>query len=217
MNKNNYKDNQRYEPQSKLRGIKPVIEARPTKPRTKVSRHSRIKKEFTDLIILDLEGKTKEELLLNISKYAKEKGIVKDEKELYDAFIAREKLCSTGLGQGIAVPEARIIDMGRPYANILCRTKEPVDYNSLDGKSVRIISAFIYNSNLHGESHLKNIFNISRCFGPKKSFTRGFLKAKYINEVYRLFEQVDLVYKKEQASIDRWMIKNNIKSALCQQ
>lgn len=151
-----------------------------------------IKKEFTDLIILDLEGKTKEELLLNISKYAKEKGIVKDEKEMYDTLIKREKILSTGLGDGIALPQAENIEMDRPYAYILCRTKEPVDYNSLDGKSVRILIACLISSDyacLRNLSHLTYFGKISKMLRPEKSFKQGFLKAKYINEVYRLFAE----------------------------
>ncbi len=101
----------------------------------------KLKKEFTDLILLDLEGNTKEEILLNIAKFAKGKGLIKDDQFLCMKFIKREQLGTTAIGNGLALPEACWIEMSRPYAFILCRTKESVEFNSLDGRLVRIILA----------------------------------------------------------------------------
>jgi len=98
-------------------------------------------KKIVDSIILDLAGKTKEDVLLNIAQFAKQEKLIKDEQLIYRKFLKREQLGTTAIGQGIALPEACWIDMSRPYAFILCRTKEPVDFDSLDGKPVRIILA----------------------------------------------------------------------------
>lgn len=102
----------------------------------------KIKKEFTDLIILDLEGKTKEEVLLNIAKFAKEKDLARYDGSIHERFLKNEDARgTTAVGNGLACPEACGIEIGRPYAFILCRTKKPIEYNSPDGKPVRIILA----------------------------------------------------------------------------
>lgn len=141
-----------------------------------------IKEELTDLIILDLEGKTKEDILLNIARFAKEKGLIKDERIVYQKFLDREKFGSTTIGKGIALPEACWIEMTRPYAFILCRTKEEIDFNSLDKKPIRIILA-----SLGGDKEdLTRMKYIARFVTALKSvhFRTMFLTAKTEKDVY---------------------------------
>jgi mannitol/fructose-specific phosphotransferase system IIA component (Ntr-type) len=92
-------------------------------------------------ITLGLKGRTKDEILSNIALFAKRQGLIQDEKMLYKKFLEREKQGTTAIGNSIALPEACWIQMSRPYAFILCRTKEPVSFNSLDGEPVRIVLA----------------------------------------------------------------------------
>lgn len=92
-------------------------------------------------ITLDLKGRTKDEILSNIALFAKRQGLIKDEKILYKKFLVREKQGTTAIGNDVALPEACWIQMSRPYAFILCRTKEPVSFNSLDGETIRIVLA----------------------------------------------------------------------------
>lgn len=136
------------------------------------------------IICLDLAGKTKEELLMNIAVFAKKKGVIKDEDDIYKKFIAREKIATTGVGLGIACPEARCMSMDRHYVAIICRTKKPVDYNSIDGKPVRIIVAAI-GGDLSNGSHLKTFANLVLCIKNKK-FRNNFLNAKNINEILKI-------------------------------
>lgn len=141
-----------------------------------------IKEELTDLIILDLEGRTKEDVLLNIAKFVKEKGLIKDEQPVYQKFLDREKSGTTAIGKSIALPEACWIEMTRPYAFILCRTKEEIDFNSLDKKPIRIILA-----SLGGDKeNLTRMKYIARFVAALKSihFRIRFLKAKTEDDVY---------------------------------
>ncbi|MHB8155069.1 MAG: PTS sugar transporter subunit IIA [Candidatus Omnitrophota bacterium] len=143
-------------------------------------------KKIVDSIILDLAGKTKEEILLNISKFAKQKKLIKDEQLIYRKFLKREQLGTTAIGQGIALPEVCWISMSRPYAFILCRTKEPVNFNSLDGKPVRIILA-----SLGGDkADLTRLKPISKLAGLLKNseFRNSFLNVRNTDDVYSLFK-----------------------------
>ena len=104
-------------------------------------KHKSITKHPAIFITLDLKGRSRDEILSNIALFAKRQGLIQDEQILYRKFLEREKQGTTSIGNGVALPEACWIQMSRPYAFILCRTKEPVSFNSLDGEPVRIVLA----------------------------------------------------------------------------
>ncbi len=143
-------------------------------------------KKIVDSIILDLAGKTKEEVLLNIAQFAKQKKLIKDEQLIYRKLLKREQLGTTAIGQGVALPEACWMAMNKPYAFILCRTKEPVDFNSLDGKPVRIILA-----SLGGDkADLTRLKPMAKLTGLLKNseFRNSFLNVRNTDDVYSLFK-----------------------------
>ncbi len=88
-------------------------------------------------VILDLEAKDKTEAIKKIVGYLP---INSDEKKeiLFSAIISREKLGSTGIGHGIAVPHARSL-IPRDLCVVVARLKNPIDFESLDNKPVRLI------------------------------------------------------------------------------
>jgi len=143
-------------------------------------------KKIADSIILDLAGKTKEEVLLNISKFAKQEKLIKDEQLIYRKFLEREQLGTTAIGKGVALPEACWIAMSRPYAFILCRTKKPVNFNSLDGKPVRIILVSLGRDKAD-LTRLKPLAKLARLL-KNSEFRDSFLNVKNIDNVYSLFK-----------------------------
>ena len=62
--------------------------------------------------------------------------------DLFDQLIARERLGSTGLGQGIAVPHCRLAHIDRPVA-ALAKLDEAVDFESPDRKPVDLLFALV--------------------------------------------------------------------------
>jgi len=143
-------------------------------------------KKIADSIILNLAGKTKEEVLLNIAKFAKQEKLIKDEQFIYGKFLKREQLGTTAIGLGVALPEACWVAMSRPYAFILCRTKEPVDFNSLDGKPVRIILVSLGRD----KTDLTRFKPMARLAGLLKNseFRNSFLNVRNTDDVYLLFK-----------------------------
>jgi mannitol/fructose-specific phosphotransferase system IIA component (Ntr-type) len=140
--------------------------------------------KILDSIILDLEGKTKENVLLNIAKFAKQKKLIKDEQLIYRKLLKREQLGTTAIGQGVALPEACWMAMNKPYAFILCRTKEPVNFNSLDGKPVQIILASLDRD----KADLRRLRPMSKLARLLKNseFRNSFLNVKNTEDVYSL-------------------------------
>lgn len=72
----------------------------------------------------------------------------------------REQLGSTGFGQGVAIPHARIDGVERIYG-LFARLGEPVDYKAIDGKPVDLVFLLLSPMDA-GADHLKALASISR-------------------------------------------------------
>ena len=71
--------------------------------------------------------------------------------QVFDSLFAREKLCSTGLGQGIAIPHGRIKGLREAVAAVI-RTREPIPFDAPDGRPVKLVVVLLEperTSNLH--------------------------------------------------------------------
>ncbi len=82
--------------------------------------------------------------------------------ELVAGLLAREKLGSTALGDGIAIPHCRLADCEAP-AGVLMTLTSPADYDSPDGEDVDIIFALMVPSDATQE-HLNLLADIARLF-----------------------------------------------------
>ncbi len=72
-------------------------------------------------------------------------------REIFDAWIQREKLNSTGLGDGIAIPHGKLLNAPRIFG-IFARLERGIDFESLDGQPVDLLFALIAPENRGGRS-----------------------------------------------------------------
>ena len=72
----------------------------------------------------------------------------------------REKLGSTGLGQGVAIPHGKIEGLERIYG-LFARIAEPVDYKAIDGRKVDLVFLLLSPPD-SGAEHLRALAAISR-------------------------------------------------------
>ncbi len=105
------------------------------------------------------EATNKKQALLDLSARAAE--VTKlDPRIIYDALLQRERLGSTGLGRGIAVPHVKITGL----SGIVClfaRLTKPIDFESQDGEPVDLIFLLLAPDHAGGD-HLKALARISR-------------------------------------------------------
>src|SRR3954469_2411224 len=78
-----------------------------------------------------------------------------DADDLFRRFLARERLGSTGIGHGIAIPHCRIPSSAGAVGALITLTY-PVEYDSIDGEPVDILFAMLVPEEAHDE-HLKNL------------------------------------------------------------
>jgi PTS system nitrogen regulatory IIA component len=105
-----------------------------------------------------------------------------DGNEIYQSLINREKLGSTGLGQGIAIPHCRFNTGGETFG--VCLTLSiPVDFGSVDNKPVDIIFAMLVPEAAES-SHLEALSALAEAM--QKPYFVGEIRAAQTDE--RLFQ-----------------------------
>jgi nitrogen PTS system EIIA component len=111
-------------------------------------------------IILDLKGcNSKRQVLKELAELAA--AMLKlDQQHLLDALMERERLGTTGIGHGIAIPHARLGEVGR-LAGIFARLDHPVDFESLDDLPSDLIFLLLAPDSADADS-LKALARISR-------------------------------------------------------
>ena len=83
-----------------------------------------------------------------------------DHRIIFETLLTREKLGSTGLGQGIAVPHGRLPNITRVYG-LFAKLAAPVSYDSVDGEPVDLVFVLISPDHA-GADHLTALARISR-------------------------------------------------------
>lgn len=78
-----------------------------------------------------------------------------DADELFRRLIARERLGSTGIGHGIAIPHCRI-DKCTGTIGALITLKQPIDFDAIDGDPVDVLFAMLVPEDAHSE-HLQTL------------------------------------------------------------
>lgn len=82
------------------------------------------------------------------------------ENEIYNVLVDREKVASTGVGSGVAIPHGRVDGLSTMRAALAICPKA-VDFDAIDGEPVRIVVAVLA-PNRHTADHLKALARISR-------------------------------------------------------
>ena len=109
--------------------------------------------------ILMLEGHTKKEVLEEIITYATTRCTL-DDIQLREAIWKREKMMTTGIGNGLALPHIRVPGFPSPLV-IVGRCENPItDYRTLDNEPVRLV-VFLAADEKDQDAYLKILGSIS--------------------------------------------------------
>lgn len=106
-----------------------------------------------------LKANSKKQLLQLLSeKAASVTGI--PEREVFDTILQRERLGSTGVGNGIAIPHGKLPGVQR-ITGVFARLEQPVEFESLDDQPVDIVFLLLAPEGA-GADHLKALSRIAR-------------------------------------------------------
>ncbi len=110
-------------------------------------------------ILPAVKAQNKKQLLQELSQAMG--GIVTvDHRIIFETLLTREKLGSTGLGQGIAIPHGRLPNITRVYG-LFAKLTTPIAYDSVDGEPVDLVFVLL-SPNHAGADHLTALARISR-------------------------------------------------------
>jgi len=104
-----------------------------------------------------------------------------DAGDIHQALIDRERLGSTGVGMGVAVPHAALPGLDRMYG-VFIRVEAPIDYEAIDDMPVDLIFALLAPENA-GTEHLRALAKVSRV-----------LRQKDLREQLRAIENSEAIY-----------------------
>ena len=106
--------------------------------------------------------------------------------QVFDSLFAREKLGSTGLGQGVAIPHGRIKGL-KEALGALVRMKQPVPFDAPDGQAVGLIFVLLVPDRAT-DVHLQILSELAQMFSDK-AFRERLLAAPSAPELHQLITQ----------------------------
>jgi PTS system nitrogen regulatory IIA component len=140
-----------------------------------------------DCVLAALSGTTVPSVLAELARpVAAATGL--DAASLAAALAAREKLGSTGIGEGVAVPHCKVPGLSALVAAV-GRSREGVDFRSLDGKPTRIFVA-LFAPERSGAEHLQALARVSRLV-KRPEFRKALLDAPDAAAMVRLIVEED--------------------------
>ena len=113
-----------------------------------------------DSTIVDLKGETKEEIIAELVDSLANNDAITDRNKVLQAVLEREKIMSTGIGDGIAIPHGKSDSVERLIA-ALGTQRRGVDFEALDGEPAYVFFLLVSPANVSGP-HIKALARISR-------------------------------------------------------
>ncbi len=144
-----------------------------------------------DLIQVNIPGETKEDVINAIIDLAVKSQKIKDIDKVRQAIFEREKIMSTGVGKGFAIPHGKT-DAVSDIVAAFGVTRQPIDYQSLDHEPVRLLFLLIGKDSLVG-AHIKLLSRISRLMNKEELRTR-LLNAESSAQILEILREEEMNY-----------------------
>ena len=135
-------------------------------------------------ILLDIEATSKKRLFEQVGQLFEDRAQIA-RATVFDSLFAREKLGSTGLGQGIAIPHGRIKGLDRTVAAFV-RPRQPIPFDAPDGKPVGHVFVLLVPEQAT-EEHLQLLSELAQMFSDRP-FRDKLAAAATPDELVQLFQ-----------------------------
>ncbi len=113
----------------------------------------------SDVVVANLKATSKKQVLQDLSRRASDSTGL-HERAIFDVLMERERLGTTGVGNGIAIPHGKLPDLDRLHGHF-ARLEQPVDFQSIDERPVDLIFLLLAPESA-GADHLKALAKVSR-------------------------------------------------------
>jgi PTS system nitrogen regulatory IIA component len=136
-------------------------------------------------ILVGLKGETKEQIIEELVDSLEKGAVVADRDRVLQAVLEREKIMSTGIGDGIAIPHGKS-DAVLRLAAALGIHRRGVDFEALDGEPAYVFFLLVSPANVSGP-HIKALARISRLL-KNDDFKRRLIAATTTADIQRIVE-----------------------------
>ena len=139
-----------------------------------------------DLVTVNLKSHTSESVISEIVDYLYKNRKIKDKKEILESLLKREKLGSTGMGDGVAIPHARISNF-KDAILFVGLSKRGIQFSSIDGRPVHLVVLFL-TPLLESSLHLKILSKLATLLS-NKVFTGQMMQCSSNEELYQALKE----------------------------
>jgi PTS system nitrogen regulatory IIA component len=144
-----------------------------------------------NLLIPNLQSKNKKGVLEELAGVLVAQRKLPDLESVVEVLLDREKLGSTGIGDGIAIPHGKIRDLGEVVASF-GRSREGVEFESIDQKPTHLFFLLLAPENSAG-IHLKALARISRLL-KDPNFRKRLMEAEDEEGLFQIISEEDARY-----------------------
>ncbi|HIJ68245.1 MAG TPA: PTS sugar transporter subunit IIA [Deltaproteobacteria bacterium] len=141
-----------------------------------------------DSIVPELKGRTKKLVLEELIDAAKQNKSDIDSDRLMKVLLERERLGSTGIGDGIAIPHGKLKDIGNLVLSF-GRSIEGIDFESMDGKPVHLFFLLVAPEACAG-IHLRALAKIARLL-KNGTVRKRLAKVDNREDIFSIIQQED--------------------------
>nr|WP_259548936.1 PTS sugar transporter subunit IIA [Heyndrickxia oleronia] len=135
-------------------------------------------------IFCNVEAATQDEVFQKLAKISNDHHISNDETSVIKGFVEREKLSTTGMEQGIAIPHTELESINKASIVIL-KLNQGVDWKALDGQPTNIVIAMFIPKG-KANDHLRYLSEVSKLL-IHQEFIDQLQHANSSKEIYQLF------------------------------
>lgn len=142
-------------------------------------------------VIPNLEAKDKEEALDKMINLFESKVDEEELEKIREAVLEREKIMSTGVGKGLAIPHGKAAGISRNYAAFAI-LENPIDYNAVDEQPVNLIFLLV-GPQSSNSFHIKMLSRISRLMNNNE-FREKLIRCTDTEQILDVFKQEEQVH-----------------------
>lgn len=139
-----------------------------------------------DLIDLDIEASSKDEVIHHLASLLDKKGNLNDLNKFIEAVYERESIGETGMGNHIAIPHG-LTDQVKKASVAIGKVKNPVKWESLDDEPVTLIFLLAAPTNELEKTHLQMLAQLASVLAYKEHID-ALIECKTKEEFFELFK-----------------------------
>jgi mannitol/fructose-specific phosphotransferase system IIA component (Ntr-type) len=140
-------------------------------------------------VVYNLKAKDKIQAVEELLDVLLKQKLIKNKKPILTRVLDRERLESTAIGHGVALPHARV-DTGHDIAVVAGRSAAGIDFDSMDKKKVHIIILIVWNPSIPGL--FNHLFAGLAQFLRNPGFRKKLFEAKNKSELFKVLSKIEL-------------------------